>query len=44
MANLLKQGVMNSDKYPESTKKDAAEKFEALGGEQAFLEKNKKGE
>ena len=35
---------MNSDKYSESAKKNAAEKFEALGGEQAFLEKNKKGE
>ena len=35
---------MNSDKYPEKTKQNAAEKFEALGGEQAFMDNNKKGE
>ncbi|KAG8533264.1 uncharacterized protein KY384_002047 [Bacidia gigantensis] len=39
-----RQGVMNSDKYPEKTKQNAAEKFEALGGEQAFMDNNKKGE
>ena len=35
---------MNSDKYPEKTKEKAAEKFEQLGGEQAFMENNGKGE
>ena len=38
------QGVMNSEKYPEKTKENAAKKFEALGGEQAFMENNGKGE
>lgn len=35
---------MNSDKYSETAKKNAAEKFKDLGGEQAFMENNNKGE
>ncbi|MDI1490735.1 MAG: hypothetical protein OHK93_001939 [Ramalina farinacea] len=38
------KGVMNSDKYPDSTKKNAEAKFNQLGGEQAFMENNGKGE
>ena len=35
---------MNSDKYSETAKENAEAKFEQLGGEQAFMANNKKGE
>ena len=35
---------MNSDKYSETAKKNAEAKFNELGGEQAFMGNNGKGE
>ena len=35
---------MNNESYPESTRQKAAENLEKLGGEQAFMKNNDKGE
>ncbi|KAL9638432.1 MAG: hypothetical protein Q9164_001548 [Protoblastenia rupestris] len=38
------KSTMNNASYPDSTREKAAEQYEKLGGEDAFMKNNNKGE